>query len=343
MTGGILSDCWNWWRVELLDCARLVRRYPHAASDNVVVNVLRGTCLIERRSNASSETLEGASIERVGERTKLLTNTSVCTLAISDGRYISRRLIDRRLPFTRGRQIAAIDLTDGTPFEPDDVHLCFTESSDQSSGTRYFLIRKDVLNPVIENLMDAGVHPQSIVLKTPDGEQRLSRQSLQSIHPVFRQKTWLQQLVRGAFCLLVVSGVVTFAHAYYRYSAADEQLTVQVNEKQKAAREVRKVLDRRAQDIAAVEAARKSKEQAVPVVRVWEELTRTLPDTAWITDFNLNGDSLSFSGFANSAAGLIPVLAGSLLFADPSFTSPVVRIPGQSGERFAIKLNVVRK
>lgn len=343
MTSGLLSDCWNWWRVELLDCARLVRRYPHTASDKVVVHILRGNCLIERRINVSSETLEGTSVERVGERTRLLTNASTCTLAISDGRYISRQLTDRRLPFTRARQMAAIDLTDGTPFEADNVHVCLTEDSDRSSGTRYFLIRKDVLNPVIENLTDAGVRPQSIILKTPQGEQRLSRQSLQSIHPVFRQKTWLQQLVRGVLFLLVVSGVVTFAHAYYRYTGADEQLTVQVNEKQKAALEVRKVLDRRAQDIAAVEAARKSKEQAVPVVRVWEELTRTLPDAAWITDFNLNGDSLSFSGFANSAAGLIPVLAGSTLFANPSFTSPVVRIPGQTGERFTIKLNVVRK
>ncbi|MBA8882021.1 PilN domain-containing protein [Phyllobacterium myrsinacearum] len=307
-----------------------------------MISILRASCLIEKRSGTTSETLEGTSIDRVGERAKTITNANTCIITVSEGRYISRHLSDRKLPFTRARQMAEIDLSEGTPFNVDDVHICFTETSDSTGSTNYFLIRKGVIDPVIDSLVDAGIRPQSILLKAPDGELQLSLQSLRSVHPVFVRRTWPQKLLIASLVLVVLSGILTFGHVYYRYAQADEKLAAQVDEKQKAALEVRKMLDRRAQDIAAVEAARKSKAQAVPVVRVWEELTRILPDTAWITDFTLNGDNLSFSGSAVSAAGLISILDASPLFADPSFTSPVVRVPGQAGERFAIKLSVVR-
>jgi general secretion pathway protein L len=339
---GAISDAISWWRAELVAASKRFRVGMPDAQDRICINVLKGSCLIEKRSDTRSEILEGTSIERVGERTKAITNANSCILMVASDRYISRHLSDRRLPFTRARQIAEIDLSEGTPFDVNDVHICFAEYTGPADGTEYFLIKKDVLDPIIGSLIDAGICPLWIELKTQNLKLCLSRQSLKSIHPVFGRRTWSERLVTASVILFLLTALLTFGHIYYRYVQADEMLMAQVDEKQKAALEVRKLLDRRERDIAVVEAARKSKAQAVPVVRVWEELTRVLPDTAWITDFSLNGDSLSFSGSAVSAAELISILDASPLFADPSFTSPVVRVPGQVGERFAIKLSVVR-
>lgn len=336
-------DCWNWWLGELRNVLPLSYRLSLAHSDAIFINVVRGNCLVERRGDKAAETLEGVPALHVGERAKLLTNASSCVIAIAEGGYLSRHLSDRKLPFTRARQMAEIDLADGTPFDNNDVHICFAETKNSAFDHDYILIKKEILDPVMESLIEVRIFPQSIVLKSDGIERKLSSESLKSIHPIFRRKTLSQRLSLASLFLLAVSGILTFGHTYYRYASADEQLKTLVSLKQNAASDVRKLLERRAQDIAAVEAARKSKAQAVPIVRVWEELTRTLPDTAWITDFSLNGDSLSFSGFATSAAGLISTLTSSPLFADPSFTSPVVRVPGQTGERFAIKLSVVRR
>lgn len=340
MNGTALADIWDWWRWELQHAFNIQK--PSCTSSAIVVSIVRDSCLISEHLYGASETIEGTSLDSVGERTKLLTNATSCSITISEGRYLSRHLSDRQLPFSRARQMASIDLADGTPFTQSDVYICLPENPDATRGTSYFLIRKDVLDPVIGSLVAAGVQPVALAVKTPDGEVWISRQSLRDIHPAFVRKSWNDKLLVGTVALLAALTVLTYGHSYYRYSQAESVLDEQVASRQKAALEVRKLLDQREKDIAAVEAARKSKAQAVPVVRVWEELSRTLPDNVWITDFSVNGDTLVFNGFSGAAAELISTLDASPLFVNPSFTSPVVRIPGQEGERFAIKLSVVR-
>lgn len=286
--------------------------------------------------------LEGTSYERVGERTKLLTNTLNCDVTLAEDRYLTRHLSDQRLPHHRAFEMAVIDLNEETPFARDEVHLCLAQDVNSSAPTQYYVIKKAVLDPVIVDLIAAGIRPRTILLQSGDRKFSLSSQSLKSVHPIFGTATRSRKMLNASGGLLALLIIVTFGNLYYRYVQANALLEVEILDKHSRALEVRKLLDRRTHEIALVESARKRKALAVPIVRVWEELTKALPDSAWITDFTLNDDVLTFSGFADSAAGLISTLDASPLFAEPAFTSPVVRIPGQAGERFTIKLSVVQ-
>lgn len=78
----------------------------------------------------------------------------------------------------------------------------------------------------------------------------------------------------------------------------------------------------------------------LPAAQILEELTSLLPDTAWVTDLRLDGDTIDFTGFAASAAALVPILENSPQFSDASLTSPVVLDNAEDKEKFSMRLRL---
>jgi general secretion pathway protein L len=78
-------------------------------------------------------------------------------------------------------------------------------------------------------------------------------------------------------------------------------------------------------------------------IEMLKELTRLLPDTAWIWNLKYNGKEIDISGYADSASDLIPLLDKSPLFEKVEFLTPVTRERlmrpegPQEKERFRIK------
>ena len=78
-------------------------------------------------------------------------------------------------------------------------------------------------------------------------------------------------------------------------------------------------------------------------LRAWEEVTRILPDTAWLTDLTIDGNEITMSGFARSASDLIPALERSEFFSNVKFTSRVTKERDLKNERFSIKMDVEQR
>ena len=88
------------------------------------------------------------------------------------------------------------------------------------------------------------------------------------------------------------------------------------------------------------EAVRKLKADRSPSVHIIDELTRLLPDSAWINDLKIEGDTVDISGFAKPAAALVPVLERSKLFSSAALSAPVVLDSGEDKERFSFRLRL---
>ncbi len=334
-----LTDFWDWWRQELLAFIPLKAAGQRAP---VTVGVYREQCIIHRERNGSRETLEGVNPDNLGRRIVELTGAGACDVLLAPDRYLKRPLSENRLPHARARTMAAIDVTDSTPLPLENVHFGFVQPNETRSGTDYHVIRKDVLDPVLASLSAAGVRPRSIALMADARERKLSDASLAEIGTVFGKTSWRRRALTCAVGLLVIGLCLTYAQAYHRYSAAAERLAEQIEAKQVQAMEVRKTLDARQKQIGLLESARKRKAQSVPVVRIWEELTRTIPDASWITDLQLKNDEVTVTGFSPSAADLIQSLEASALFQNTNFDAPVTKVPGQDGERFVIRTAIER-
>ncbi|MBB3571270.1 PilN domain-containing protein [Rhizobium sp. BK491] len=342
MAASIISDFWAWWIGELTS---LFPRHSAMVTrdDRVVVQVAQRSCNIELRDRNGDHFTEGVADDRVGEHIAELTNNRRCELVLREGRYLARFLSANRLPFSRAYEMALIDLSEDTPFSSSDMYIGFAATDAKTAGTEYFAIKRDRLDPILESLRRAKLTPTDIRLERAAGLTSLSAKSLVNMHPAFRHRNRVAFGFAAAAVMLLLLSFATLVHAYYRFHDASQQLASEIAQKQKSALEVRRQLDNQAKDVAALAIVDKQKAQAVPVVLIWEELTRLLPDTAWITDLSFGRDGLTFSGSSVAAASLIPILDASPLFQDATFVSPVVRMPGEKGERFAIRLKVGRE
>lgn len=57
------------------------------------------------------------------------------------------------------------------------------------------------------------------------------------------------------------------------------------------------------------------------------ELSEIIPDTAWISEFTMRGDTVEISGYAENATALVPLLEQSSLFQDVALASGITRDP----------------
>ena len=74
-------------------------------------------------------------------------------------------------------------------------------------------------------------------------------------------------------------------------------------------------------------------------IEIMKELSNIIPQTAWITDFKLNGNKLGLYGMADSASELITILEASPLFMDVAFLS-AIRKSREGKEVFRIGCNI---
>lgn len=265
-------------------------------------------------------------------------------IQIRHGLFLTRQLSARRLPLRQARDMAALDLLASTPIDPAEVHVVFAkrleQAGDREQGCAYHVVKAKTLAAVLDAVRRAGGSVRSLSLSQPDNALRADPLSLAAIwSPTARDRR--ARTIRIAACSVLASAVLlTFAHAHWRAWQAGAELDAQIAEAQVLAKTARSSLQKRQAGMERIEKIRQEKNTTTSLVQVWAELTRLLPDSAWLTDLSTKGDDLTITGFATSAAELIQPIDASPLFSAPEFTAPVVKVPGQDGERFTISAKI---
>jgi general secretion pathway protein L len=77
-------------------------------------------------------------------------------------------------------------------------------------------------------------------------------------------------------------------------------------------------------------------------IDVLGELTQRLPDSAWLTELQVNEKQILVSGFATNAPSLLGALEASPMFANTNFRSPVTREGNENIERFELSSDLAR-
>ncbi|MBY3136122.1 PilN domain-containing protein [Rhizobium laguerreae] len=325
-----ILDLWDWWSTEIQ------RMLPHSSSriDSPVIQISRTGTVIQWPGAPQTETVA------FDDLAKALEGTQICTLLFAEDRYIGRQIAGSTLPYSRAKEIAEADLIAQTPFRSEEVYCVPARGGDGSPCT-YAIIKRTFVDPYLSALAAAKIKVKAISLGNTDGiSARIPERALRDILPKAARILPRSYIFTTALSFLVVTIALTVGHAFFRYDRALAALDGDIALKREKAVSVRAALNERAKKASALETARRRKDEAIPVIAVWEEISRRFPDSAWLTDLSLDRGTLTVSGFAQSAAGLIGPLEGSPLFSEPSFTSPIVRVPGQSGEHFEMRLRV---
>ena len=71
-----------------------------------------------------------------------------------------------------------------------------------------------------------------------------------------------------------------------------------------------------------------------------EELSRVLPDDTYLTEIDLAGKKIRFSGVSRDATALVRLVESSGRLSDASFFAPTTRDATEAGEKFHIEATV---
>jgi general secretion pathway protein L len=143
---------------------------------------------------------------------------------------------------------------------------------------------------------------------------------------------WRPALSRPVVLVLLLALLLPSAAAYWRGRHLQSRLAEAQRDAARTLALAREVASRRA-GLSPLDIERASRPS---VSLLLADLTRALPAGAYLDGLAVDGQSVSLSGYASSAAALIPALAQSGRFSDVHFTGGVTREPERGLERFQI-------
>lgn len=147
-------------------------------------------------------------------------------------------------------------------------------------------------------------------------------------------------LLIGLAALMLLSGIAWAGSAVLRQrltlraiDAEIERLAAEIDKTEKMRKEIAEAME----NLSRLSSLRQGR---VAMIDVLKELTRVVPSTAWVRQFNVSGDDIVLEGVAEKASDLIPLLEASPLFKDALFQSAITK-ETDGKEKFRIGLTLV--
>ncbi len=233
----------------------------------------------------------------------------------------------------QARDIAMLDLVHGTPFNLSNAfvgHQLF-QAPDASWHIKQIVAKRQLLDDVeasdipIQHVMVAGEQGDiRLFAQQPDHRSGLDRFSSAAVVVTLA----IAVISSAAFTVVVLNGQAQAIATIAKQTVSTRRQALRIERDQSAAAHrlvvARSVVDHRLATVTALD--------------MWAEATRTLPDTAWIQQFQLRGRMLHLAGVAVSPERVLKRLDQSVLFEKVRFASALV--PAGRTKRVAFQLQL---
>jgi general secretion pathway protein L len=260
----------------------------------------------------------------------------------------SRCLIrHRKVPVAaveRIRDVLALEIERATPFEMEEVRHAWrligpAPFDGASLQVVHVIAKRSLLDPLLAEARSIGVPISTVDVVGAEGD-RMGFNLLSSGEAPPSLAGRLNWAIATAAVLLVLVSAATAVVVLQRQDWALAQLEVETNAARKEAQAVRKRIQDADTLSERIGALRLRRAEGIRVIALWEEVTRLLPDTAWLTDVRVENDVLWIDGYARSASELVGMIARSPIFSGVALSAPVVREEARASERFQIRMKI---
>jgi len=345
----------QWWLDEL--CHLIPSRVRQALSaDPIAVQILlddNGTDVRQVRikgfSHVERVRLDGpcdppSALAWVAKRRRRWGSLMRVDIAIPASRCLIRR---RKVPRAAVEQIGdvlALEIERSTPFKMEDVRQAWrlvgpAPLDDAGLELVHVIAKRRLVDPLLEDARGSGVRISTVDLIDAEGDRMgfnlLSRH--EAPPSLAGRLSWA--ITIAATLLLLVSAAAAVV-ALQRQDQALERLEVEINAARKEAQAVRKRIQDADSLSVRIGALRLRRAEGVQFIALWEEVTRLLPDMAWLTSIRVENDTLWIDGYARSASELVGIIARASMFSGVALSAPVVREEARGSERFQIRMKI---
>lgn len=255
---------------------------------------------------------------------------------------LERTIPDVALPHID--EIMALELERKTPFDKAAIFaapiIARPEPGRADRHVRHVVVKRSQLTPLIEALRESHIPLADVGLATQTGQiESVALLTHIDTGPKPVDRVLLRLVAWLAVALLGVL-IIWSAMSFWRQHEALQQLEAEVAGAKKTAVALRQERSRRDDLVARIAALHRRKAQDPSMIGIWEEITRLLPDTSWLSELRREEGALVLDGHSRAAADLIGLLSRWALAARVEFLSPVIRDPQNGMERFKIKVQL---
>ena len=345
----------GWWRDELWGMVpeRVRRLLAGGDAGIVLAEVEGGFAIID--ASAGPARYGPADAPRVLSRAEALAALEKMAASRRLGpvgiRLPLSRCFERRveLPKAAGadvRRMLNFDLERATPFKLGDVYTAHLAAGAAGAKgkqrLRQFVIKREAIDPLLADVKAAGLELAFVSCWEAAPSSGLPVNFLETGGP---QRSGLARhltLPRTLAALALALAGLAFFLAQSSYDSALAELRAQTAKMRAEAAAVRGAHERSDAAVADLARLQRMKLDEVPAVEVLEELSKVLPDTVWLSDLRIEGDTLDITGLAKSGAALPSLFVRSALFSDAALTAPLTLDPREDRERFSLRLRIKR-
>lgn len=236
--------------------------------------------------------------------------------------------------------ILRYDLDRLTPYSADDVHMDFRVEKSMNDGKNIEIALAVISKTVIERVASlAKKHQIAIKCITLEGDEKFDFSRFVPSSPK-RLSSRLKWCGVPALLAFVLSGLIGLQihHQGNKIKELDKEIS-SLHIKAEAHSTRRRLLD---EELTATQDLENVKESRVKLTQLLAELTRLVPDSAFLVQLVVDGDSVQFYGLAENASTLITALEQSTVFHAPRFDSPVTMDNKAGREQFHLTAKITQ-
>lgn len=241
-------------------------------------------------------------------------------------------------------EIIDLDLVRVTPFSLESVFSGWVNRGllDDSDvlNIEHIVIRKDVVNPALKAVRDSGAWPIGLFVRDAEGVGLpLALSPDGSLFQSGLMKRWIH-VSAVAVLTLCLSATAFAGSILWRQSQLSTMIEQNIQSHEIDVANIRSQLASIKDSSAAISVLQLRKFGTASRIQIIEELSRILPDSAYLDGISVLGNQVNLDGGASSPEQLIAALESSELFHNVTFGSPVFRTPGEDMSRFSIRLDI---
>jgi len=330
----------RWWVRELAGLVpESVRARLHRKAAKLVVSVCDAQISVRTTASDEAHTFQifpGASpspdllklLRRYGGS---LGRPVVHVGRLPTSQCLVRKVTVPRNALSKANDILRLDLERATPFRNEEVYtdyfLMDAPAASTSVTLGHVIAKREFVDALTSTLQSLGLKPAQIDVAGQDDEA-LPVNLIAAHSQGYR--SWIRGPSINALlaAAIVVLSSLTANELLNRQIDARELLDQELASAREEANEVRQSLAQADGFVSRIMRVHQQKTDAVAILRVLNELTRLLPDSAWISELQLTGGTVRISGTAEASEALIQALELSPYFAEVAFAAPVSSEPG---------------
>ncbi len=244
-------------------------------------------------------------------------------------------------------QLLITDIERKSPFRLSDVVHAHTLKRKPEAPDKYvvslWIVRRDIISRMIE-AAGIGWEDLDFVMPTKGGAVEEEGPTI-ALGRGSEPSHWFRNVALGLCASTIILSLLGSVVLVWRTSQATETLDAEIADVTARASGVRKMADQAVAESRLLQTLRAERARGPTFADLWEEISRILPDEAYLTELRLSDGKndehyVDLVGLAESAVGLPALFEKSPIFTDASLTAAITPNAADKREAFSLRVKI---